>query len=110
MSPRRPLIEILYVDSCPNYQAARALVERISRQLSITSEPRLVEVVDEEAALRLRFLGSPTIRVGGRDVAPDGAERRDYGLSCRVYRTERGLAGLPDEHWLRDALSTAKEA
>jgi hypothetical protein len=34
-------------------------------------------------------------------------ERHEFVLSCRVYRTERGLAGQPDEVWIRKALSGA---
>lgn len=104
MSARRPLVELLYFDGCPNHEAARELVERISSALALEPDLRLIEVADEDAAQRQRFLGSPTVRVDGRDVDPEAEGRRDYGLSCRVYRTERGLAGLPDERWLRDAL------
>jgi hypothetical protein len=101
---QRPLVEILYFDGCPNHQAACALVERVSAELGVELELRLVNVADEEAARRLRFLGSPTIRVAGADVDPRAAERDDYVLSCRVYRTESGFAGQPDERWVCDAL------
>ena len=100
----RPLVEILYFDGCPNHEGARALVERVSSELDVEPELRLVNVPDEDAARRLRFLGSPTIRVAGHDVDPEAAERNDYVLSCRVYRTESGFAGQPDERWVRDAL------
>ena len=100
----RPLVEILYFDGCPNHEGARELVERVSRELALEPELRLVNVPDEEAARRLRFLGSPTIRVAGEDVDPHAGERDDYVLSCRVYRTESGFAGQPDERWVRDAL------
>jgi hypothetical protein len=100
----RPLVEILYFDGCPNHEAARAMVERVSSDLGLEPELRLVNVPDEEAARRLRFLGSPTIRVGGRDVDPQAGERDEYVLSCRVYRTAGGFAGQPDERWVRDAL------
>ena len=103
----RPLVEILYFDGCPNYEGARELVERVSRELGVEPELRLVNVPDEEAARRLRFLGSPTIRVGGSDVEPHAEERDEYVLSCRVYRTVRGFAGHPDERWVRDALAPA---
>ena len=103
----RPLVEILYFEGCPNHEGARALVERVSRELGVEPGVRLVNVPDEEAARDLRFLGSPTIRVAGEDVEPDAAERDDYVLSCRVYRTERGLAGQPDERWVREALARA---
>lgn len=52
----------------------------------------------------LRFLGSPTIRVGGRDVDPHTKDRDDYALSCRVFRTDAGIVGQPDERWVRGAL------
>ena len=100
----RPLVEILYFDGCPNHEGARALVERVSRELGVDPELRLVNVPDEEAAQRLHFLGSPTIRIAGEDVDPHAGEREEYVLSCRVYRTERGFAGQPDERWVRDAL------
>ncbi len=99
-----PLVEILYFDGCPNHHPAIALVERVSNELGITPEVRLVNVPDAVTAERTRFLGSPTIRVEGRDVDPRTEERSDYALSCRVFRTDAGLVGQPDEQWVRDAL------
>lgn len=100
----QPLVEILYFTGCPNYEQARAMVERVSEELRLEPQLRLVDVADTDAAKRLRFLGSPTVRVGGRDIEP-GAEQRDtYMLACRVYRTDAGPAGQPDERWLREAL------
>ena len=68
-----PLVEILYFDGCPNHKPALALVERVSRELGIKPEVRLVNVPDQATAVRLRFLGSPTVRVGGTDVDPRSA-------------------------------------
>ena len=101
---RVPLVEILYFDGCPNHEPALASVERLSRELGIEPELRLVNVPDQQAAQRLGFLGSPTIRVDGVDVDPDTAERDDYALSCRIFRTEAGVSGQPDERWVREAL------
>jgi hypothetical protein len=105
MRPRR--VEILYFDGCPNHQAARILVERVAAELRLEPEVDLVEVPDADAAARLRFLGSPSVRVDGRDVEPGAEERRDFVFSCRVYRTEHGLSGQPDPAWVREALSKA---
>ncbi len=101
---RRPLVEILYFSGCPNHEPAVALVERLSSELGLQPELRLVDVADEQAARRLRFLGSPTIRVGGVDVDPDAAGRDDYALSCRLFRTSAGISGQPDPRWVREAL------
>ena len=104
---RRPLVEILYFDGCPNHEPALALVERVDRELGTSADVRLVNVPDQETAERLRFLGSPTIRVDGVDVDPHTEQRTDYALSCRVFTTEHGRAGQPDERWIRDALASA---
>lgn len=105
-----PLVEVLYFDGCPNHQPAIALVERISSELGIVPNVRLVNVPDQEAAQRLRFLGSPTVRVGGVDVDPQTDERDDYALSCRIFRTDAGAGGQPDERWIRDALLREADA
>jgi len=104
---RCPLVEILYFDGCPNHEGARLLVKGVGAELGIEPEIRLVNVSDPEAAERERFLGSPTIRVNGRDVEPEADDRTDFAQSCRVYRSDAGFTGLPDVKWLRDALSRA---
>jgi hypothetical protein len=103
MSPR-PLVEILSVAGCPNRERALELVHRIAAELAIEPRIELVAVLDAEAAARLRFLGSPTVRVGGKDVEPGSEDRGDYVLSCRLFAAQSGLSGLPDERWIRDAL------
>lgn len=46
-----------------------------------------------EAARRLGFIGSPTIRIAGRDpfAQPDAVP----ALACRLYSTPEGLTGAP---------------
>ncbi len=102
-----PVVEILSFQGCPNHDRARALVERVADELAISADLRLVDVPDVAAAERVRFLGSPTIRVNGRDVEPEADERADFTYSCRVYQTRTGLAGEPDERWVRAALLEA---
>jgi len=104
---RRPRVEILYFDGCPNHEPARDLVEQVAAELGLQAQIELVEVPDADTATRLRFLGSPSVRVDGRDVEPGGDERSDFVLSCRVYRSERGLVGQPKAVWIRHALSAA---
>jgi hypothetical protein len=101
---RQPHVEVLFIADCPNYAAARALVERLAGELHVEPDIRLIEVRDPDDARALRFLGSPTIRVGGRDVEPGAARRRDFGLACRTYL---GPGGQLDETWVRAALEAA---
>ena len=107
---RRPLVEILYFEGCPNHEGARALVERVAAELRVAPELELLRVPDPEAAVERRFLGSPTVRVDGRDVEPGADERSEFVFSCRVYRTAHGFSGQPDPKWVRDALRDATAA
>jgi hypothetical protein len=99
-----PLVEILTFEGCPHAEPALELVRRVIAERGGGATARRVDVPDAEAAAALRFLGSPTIRVNGRDIEPGVAERDQHVLSCRVYRTPSGLKGEPEERWLRDAL------
>lgn len=99
------LVEILYFDDCPNWPAAATAVDVLARELGVVADVRLVRVASEEDAARLRFPGSPTVRVDGRDVEPGAEDRRAFALACRVYRTDEGFAGLPPDGWLRAALA-----
>jgi hypothetical protein len=61
------------------------------------------EIDTDEAARREEFVGSPTIRVEGKDLQAPGGE--PTGLACRVYRHRDGrISPLPDSQDLRDAL------
>ncbi|MDE3129549.1 MAG: hypothetical protein KGL16_00190 [Acidobacteriota bacterium] len=99
-------IEILYFAGCPNYLATVELVKRVAAETGQALDVRLVEVPDGEAAERKRFLGSPSVRVDGRDIEPGAQQRRDYVYACRIYRGASGISGQPDERWLRDALGS----
>jgi hypothetical protein len=99
-----PLIEVLRFAGCPHGQPALELVERVVDELGLGATVRRIDVSDAETAVEQRFLGSPTVRVNGRDVEPGAEQRGEYVLSCRVYRTDSGLTGQPDERWVRDAL------
>ena len=101
------IVEILSFGGCPNDGPARRTVERVARDLGLDVEIVAVEVPDLEAAERLRFLGSPTVRVAGRDVEPDADNRSDYAMGCRIFHIEAGLRGQPDVHWIRAALRDA---
>ncbi len=100
----KTLVEVLTFEGCPHAEPALELVKRVIAESGIGATVHRVDVPDPDAAAAHRFLGSPTIRVNGRDIEPGAGERDEYVLSCRVYRTESGLKGEPDERWLRDAL------
>ena len=103
-----PVIELLYFDGCPGHEQLLPTIAQLAVQSG--AELRLRRVESPEAAERERFLGSPTVRVNGVDVDPGAAERTDFGLKCRIYRSRAVQSPLPPELWLRTALGVRVEA
>ena len=97
-------IQILYFDGCPTYQSAERTLREVLAKEGISPDVELVAVNTDEDAQRLKFPGSPTIRLDGRDLFPT-AEHQDYRLGCRVYATPEGLRGYPTAEMLRNALA-----
>ena len=67
-------VEVLYVAECPSHPAAVELVKDVLAAEGITTEVHEVLISDEQMAGELKFLGSPTIRIDGRDVAGESSE------------------------------------
>ena len=98
-------VEVLFFDGCPHYEALlphlRSLLDAGgAADMAI----ELVRVADTEAAQRERFLGSPSVRVDGKDIEPGAGERTDFGLKCRLFATSDGLRGMPSDEWVLRAL------
>jgi hypothetical protein len=100
-------IELLYFDGCPSYAELLPRLRALVAAKGIDEEVDLRRVETPEDAERERFLGSPTVRVDGEDVDPTAQDRDGFGLECRLYRTEEGLARTPPEEWIRAALDQA---
>jgi hypothetical protein len=103
-------IEILYFDGCPNHEQLLDHLPRLLKREGVDAEITLHNVRDAEHAERERFLGSPTVRVGGHDIDPGATHRTDYGLKCRIYQTSGRLTGLPPDEWILAALAEQRES
>lgn len=100
-----PTVEILYFEGCPSVGALLPRLRAIVADHGCNPDAirlRLVETA--EAAVGERFLGSPTVRVDGRDVDPTAIGRDDYGIQCRIYRSDEAQSPIPFEDWIHAAL------
>lgn len=101
-------VRIDYFDGCPGWEVARARLVEAAARLGVELEVELCRVETIEAAQRLGFTGSPTIRIGGRDpFAQPGAVP---ALACRLYMTPEGLAGSPTTEQLVAVLAGQAQA
>ena len=97
-------VELLFWEGCPSYPEARELLEDVLRDRGVDVQIQVTHVATRDEAARLRFPGSPTIRVDGRDVDPAGAQQPP-ALACRIYRLPDGrVSPIPSREQLEEAL------
>ena len=98
-------VELLYFDDCPNGAVTE---QRLQNALDLVGDSARIEhchVDSQEEARRHQFVGSPSIRIDGKD--PFHSASAAFGLTCRIYSTPDGLAGAPT---LEQLVEVVKEA
>jgi hypothetical protein len=103
-------IEVLYFDGCPGHERLMPRLGELLASAGVEDPVELVRVESLDDAEQHRFLGSPTLRIDGVDVDPAASERTDYGLKCRLYRTEGAQQPLPSDEWVLAAIERARPA
>ena len=101
-------VEVLYVAECPSHPAAVKLVREVLAAEGVAAEVHEVLVRDEGMAGELRFCGSPTIRINGRDVAGESRKAQSFALSCRLYPGSKQV-GLPPSEMIHRAVLEARQ-
>lgn len=103
-----PRVELLWWDGCPSTEGARALLEAALEEAGLDPGAiELREVATDAQAVAEGFIGSPTIRIDGRDLVPPASDE-PTGLHCRVYRLRDGrFSPTPDPEDLRAAVARA---
>jgi hypothetical protein len=100
-------IKVLYFDGCPSHEQLLPRLRHLLEGAGFETAVELHRVETVEAAEAERFLGSPTVRVDGRDVEPGAEARTDFGLKCRLYRGPGGVASTPPDDWVIEAVEAS---
>jgi len=95
-------IQLLYFDGCPSWETGLKNLQTALKDENLSASIEMVNVMDEDDATRLKFLGSPHFRVDGKDLWHE--DRETYSLSCRIYPTSEGIKGFPTVSMLREQL------
>jgi hypothetical protein len=100
-------VSFLYSENCPSHDEALIRLRKCVKSEGVEADIEIVKVETIEDAQRLKFVGSPTIMVNGRDIDPPTTSYHD--LTCRAYRLEDGrISPLPSETMIRKAIREAK--
>lgn len=99
-------IEVFYVPDCPHHAPAVELLRAVLLAEGVRTEINEVAVTDTKTAEEFRFLGSPTIRINGRDIAGESHPPISFALACRMYSGTRE-AGVPPLEMMQRAVREA---
>ena len=103
-----PTVELLWWSGCPSHGRALDLLREAMLDAGLDPDSiRRRQVVGQQEAEQLGFIGSPTIRINGSDVI-DVDPDTPHLLTCRVYRRRDGrISPVPDPDDVRAALNAA---
>ena len=82
------------------------LAREVIDALGLKAQVREVPVETTQEAERHRFLGSPSVRINGRDIEPGADGDTDFTIGCRMY----GITGIPPRELFIAALEAAATA
>jgi len=93
-------VEILYTDECPFWKETLKLIEETASDLKIDISVKKVRVSSEEEAKKLKFPGSPTVRINGVDIDPTVKEVTGY-IGCRIYTYRGSIYEFPPKEMIK---------
>ena len=100
-------VELLFWDADPEYMTARQRLVEVLIEDAFETPIQMIAVSTPQDAEFLQFPGSPTIRIDGTDIHPDGVG--EIGLRLRSYPADDGSAErAPSKHIIRRAVEAAR--
>jgi hypothetical protein len=95
-------VELLYADGDPAAMPARQNLVEVLTEDAFETPIQMVAVASAEDAAMLEMHGSPSIRIDGEDIDPDG--QGPLGLAPRDY----GDGPIPPKNVIRRAVERAR--
>jgi hypothetical protein len=100
-------IELLHFDGCPSWEKTQADIRAVLAERGLSDEIELVNVQSNEKAQGLRFVGSPSVRIDGRDIDPETPDS-GFNLECRIYWVNGKAVGVPPAELIERAVDAAR--
>ena len=73
-------VDLLVAPGCSARVETERLIRWVLNTLAPTASLQIIEVDSQQKARALKFPGSPTVRVNGRDLEPEAQESLNFGL------------------------------
>jgi len=104
-------VELLYWEGDPHYMTTRQRLVEVLSEDAFETPIQMIAIGSIDDAQLLDFPGSPTIRLDGDDIHPQGAGKP--ALTLRAYPPDDDLAGgateaVPGKRLIRRAVERAR--
>ncbi len=73
-------VRVLFSEGCDNTPPTIDLIEKISSELGLDIDLKMVPIENQEQAQQWNFLGSPTVQVNGLDIEPSARSATAFGF------------------------------
>ena len=100
-------IELLFFEGCPSFEPTLILLNRVLHEERVNASVQQINVNTEEFVQKSRFLGSPSIRINGKDIEKEARTSTDFGQKCRIYDNAGSPSGVPPKSLIRNAVLEA---
>lgn len=101
-------IELLYFEGCPNHKKALTNLREALSEAGNDEKIEIIKIERPEDAARHRFLGSPSIRINGKDLEIAEDESTAYSMRCRRYKNGGLIEGFPSKELIGTKLTEAR--
>ena len=74
-------VRILYTEGCANTPQTIQRVQDVAQDMGVPIDVDQVLVTTQDQADELRFMGSPTVQIGGQDIDPVARKVNVFGFT-----------------------------
>jgi len=74
-------VELLVAPDCPAWKETERLLKGVLGEQSVDVSFHTTVVASPEQAMAEKFPGSPTVRINGQDIEPEGDKAFSYTLA-----------------------------
>ena len=117
-------IELLYILDCPWCVKTKELIRKSLKELKVNADIEEILIDSEEKAKRYNFVGSPTVRINGRDIQEEVNKKRclpceelsehtkevakfvkqECSCGCRIYFYKGKQYPYPPKEMIKEAI------
>ena len=73
-------IETLFAPGCQSREATLLMIDKVANSRGVTVDLKETKIGSIPEATHAKFLGSPSVRVDGRDVELESEGKTNYGV------------------------------